>query len=183
METLDMFKDEIYANLLKNYIVADSLELYPHFEWLEKQVDFLLNYDSYGCCRPVELRNLFYDTFQELFPYNGVIYHGFVSFKDKEEVIKGFNGLLSFSSNAKVAYNFATGCDNITSNIIIKERTNDGFDFRKFLITIGKYISINNYHVCINEYEILAPHNFNNYTIINCKDKKFNKLNFKKGDD
>lgn len=123
-----------YLLELYNCIKRDKIEEYKHKEWLLDTLDYLLYYDE----RPDTLRVMLYDVMQDLFPYKGYIYHGFISYDTVDEVVKNFRNIVSYTYSLDEAYLFATGTDHMNTNAIVMGHTDKGFNFYKFMVYLSK---------------------------------------------
>lgn len=122
-----------YLLELHNCIQDDKFEEYSHKEWLFNTVDYLLYYDE----RPDALRDMLYNVMQDLFPYEGYIYHGFMSYDTVEEVVGNFSSTMSYSYSLDEAYLFATGTDHMNTNAIVMGYTKEGFNFYDFMVYLS----------------------------------------------
>lgn len=118
---------------LHDCIKYDELDKYKHKVWLLNTLDYLLCYDE----RPDDLRAMLFDIMQDLFPYNGNIYHGFISYNTVYKVIQEFKGVLSYSFNLHEAYLYATSTDHMNTNALIMGYTDNGFNFYEFMLYLS----------------------------------------------
>lgn len=168
MKKLDIFSGEYGKELksLREHLINKNMESFPYKEWLSVIVHELLNYDSEDEERPDDYRDGFFYALKDIYSYEGVAYHGFMTNGDSNDIIKGMKTIVSYSKSIEIAYEFATSSDDFNSNIIVTNIKN-GFDFGKFLNDVKDYLEEDD-KVYLREEEIWGYQDDKNANIINC---------------
>lgn len=122
---------------LKNKSIIDV----KHIDTIKVELSSILNYNERGEDKPIDFIENWYNIFEEMYRYEGVIYRGIVG----EFMEDRNNELLSFSSNLDVANRFAEGDDIKTT--LIKQDTKYGFNFAELMTDICE-INKEFYDIC-----------------------------------